>query len=270
MSERSSPVLWEELSWSQIENMIAGGMRTVIWPIGAVEAHGYHLPLLTDALCVDAVAKRVSELTGIPVLPVQTIGVSLGHGRFPGTLSIRPDTLMRIVRDVGDSLYACGVRQLLLLNGHMWNAGTLEAVREELRWDHADLQVKAVSYWMFGDSSEYNDCPEAPQMMHAEFKETAWVLALRPDLVRMEDAVDEEDFHQFWDYRMDQVSSSGVMGRKTTEATAEIGHEIIEITAQALAADLVRARDECIPVPVWKSIPRRDWVAGRQQDGQGS
>lgn len=256
-----APVLWEEMTWNQVEAMIASGMRTVIWPIGATEAHGYHLPLMTDALCVDSVAKRVSALTGIPVLPAQSIGVSYGHGRFPGTLSIRPETLMRIVRDVTESLYACGIRQLLLLNGHMWNAGTLEGVRESLRWDHTDLQVRAVSYWMFGDTSKYTYCPEAPHMMHAEFKETAWVLALRPDLVQLDDVVDEGDFYQFWEYRMDQVSRSGVMGRKVTEATADAGEEIITITANAIAEALNQARDETIPFPNFTSISPQDWRA---------
>lgn len=252
-SARSRAVMWDELTWSEIEQLIASGLQTVMWPIGATEAHGRHLPLLTDTLCVSLVASRVSALTGVPVLPAQPIGVSLGHSRFPGTLSIRPTTLIAMVRDVAESIYTAGIRQLLVLNGHMWNEATLLAAREEIRAQYDDLQIKTVSYWVFGDTSQWNDCPEAPDMLHAEFKETSWVLAERPELVDMSRAVDEEGFYQFWEYRMDQVSRSGVMGNKTTEANAEAGRKMIDITVAAIVEGLQRGLEEPIPIPDWKA-----------------
>jgi creatinine amidohydrolase len=248
---QSEPIIWEELSWSEVRDLVDGGVKSVIWPIGATEAHGYHLPLLTDTLCVDVVAKRVSARLGIPTLPVQPIGVSLGHGKFPGTLSIRPTTLIAMVCDVAESLHAAGIRQILLLNGHMWNEATLMAAREEIRARFDDVQIRAVSYWAFADTSEYDDCPNAPDMLHAEFKETSWVLDLRPELVDMSQAVDEEDFPQFWDYRMDQVSRSGVMGNKTTEANPEAGRDLIERTVDGIVEALARGLEETIPIPDW-------------------
>jgi creatinine amidohydrolase len=249
--DESEPILWEELSWSEVRELVDGGVKSVIWPIGATEGHGYHLPLLTDTLCVNVVAKRVSARLGIPTLPAQPIGVSLGHAKFPGTLSIRPTTLISMVCDVAESLHNAGIRQILLLNGHMWNEATLMAAREEIRARFDDLQIRAVSYWAFADTSEYDDCPNAPDMLHAEFKETSWVLALRPELVDMSQAVDEEDFPQFWDYRMDQVSRSGVMGNKTTEANAEAGRDLIERTVEGIVEALAPGLEETIPIPDW-------------------
>jgi creatinine amidohydrolase len=249
--QESEPLLWEELSWSEVRELVDSGVRSVIWPIGATEAHGYHLPLLTDTLCVDLVARKVSARLGIPVLPAQPIGVSLGHGKFPGTLSIHPTTLISMVCDVAESLHDSGIRQLLVLNGHMWNEATLIAAREEIRARFDDMQIRAVSYWEFADTSEYDDCPHAPDMLHAEFKETSWVLAERPELVDMSQAVDEDDFPQFWDYRMDQVSRSGVMGNRTTESNAEAGRDMIERTVAGIVEELSRGLDETIPIPDW-------------------
>jgi creatinine amidohydrolase len=245
------PILWEELTWPALYQLVEGGMRTVIYPVGATEAHGFHLPLTTDTLCVTEVARRVSALTGIPVLPTQPIGMSQGHGRFPGTLSLSQSTLQAVVHDVADAVYRAGFRQILLLNGHQWNEGVLMGIREELRAEYDDLQVRAVAYWKFGDTDAYADCPEAPEMLHAEFKETCWVLALRPDLVSMDDAVNEHGFHQFWEYRMDQVSWSNVMGSNTTNSNASDGEQMIEITVTALAEALGRAVHEATPIPNW-------------------
>lgn len=247
----SEPILWEELSWPAIYRLVAGGMRTVIYPIGATEAHGFHLPVMTDTLCVTEVAHRVSTLTGIPVLPTQSIGMSQGHSRFPGTLSLTQTTLQAVVRDVADAVYRAGFRQILLLNGHQWNEGVLMSIREELRAEYEDLQVRAVAYWKFGETDVYADCPEAPEMLHGEFKETSWVLALRPELVSMDDAVNEHGFHQFWEYRMDQVSWSNVMGSNTTNSNATDGQKMINITVRSLADGLERGIDEAISIPDW-------------------
>jgi creatinine amidohydrolase len=247
----SKPLLWQELTWPEIHHMVAGGVKTVIYPIGAIEAHGFHLPVVTDTLCVTEVAHRVSAVTGIPVLPTQPIGMSQGHGRFPGTLSLSQSTLAAVVTDVAASVYAAGIRQILLLNGHQWNEGALLSIREELRAKYDDLQLRAAAYWHFGDTEQYADCPEAPDMLHAEFKETSWLLALRPDLVNMDEAVNEHGFEQFWDYRMDQVSWSNVMGSNTTNANSGDGNAMITATVDALAEALGRALHETIPIQRW-------------------
>jgi creatinine amidohydrolase len=88
-------------------------------------------------------------------------------------------------------------------------------------------------------------------MLHGEFKETSWVLALRPELVEMEDAVNEHGYPQFWDYRMDQVSWSNVMGSNTTNSNAADGQTMIDITVHALAEALTHATTEGIPIRHW-------------------
>ncbi|MEZ5429852.1 MAG: creatininase family protein [Verrucomicrobiales bacterium] len=77
----------ERLSWKQIQDLQAGGMRMLL-PTGATEQHGPHLPVNTDSVIAGALAAAASAATGIPVLPVMTYTVSAGHtGKWPGTFS---------------------------------------------------------------------------------------------------------------------------------------------------------------------------------------
>jgi creatinine amidohydrolase len=254
MLPSSGPIKWEELTWKDIETLVQKeGVKTVLWSCGATEQHGFHLPLATDAICSYSVACRVSELTGVPVLPPITIGASESHGKFPGTLYIRPQTLGLIVQDVVEGLYKWGIRQLLLINGHMWNVGGLIAARDNIRSKYPDFLVKSIQYWDYGDTGLFDDCPEAPGFVHAEFGETSLVLASRPELVEMDKALNVEDRWLFWDYRMDQVSLSGVLGRATTEATEEKGKEILEQICQDIAAQLKKGMEEEPPVKEWYS-----------------
>jgi creatinine amidohydrolase len=74
-------------------------MDMVIVPVGACEQHGPHLPLAVDTIDRYEIAKRVSAKTGVPVIPPMMYGCSQSHGKFPGTLSIRPETMIRMLSE---------------------------------------------------------------------------------------------------------------------------------------------------------------------------
>ena len=120
MINKNKAILWEELNWKAIEGLTKS-MKMVIIPIGACEQHAPHLPLAVDTIDCYEIAKRVSARTGVPVIPHITYGCSQSHGDFPGTLSLRPETRMRMICDIVEWLYRSGIRKILLLNGHMWN-----------------------------------------------------------------------------------------------------------------------------------------------------
>ncbi len=114
-------ILWDELSWKDVEE-ITKNIKMVILPIGACEQHGPHLPLGVDTIDCYEIAKRVSAKTGVPVIPPIIYGVSQSHGKFPGTISIRPETMIKMICEICEWLYNnSGIRKILLLNGHMWN-----------------------------------------------------------------------------------------------------------------------------------------------------
>jgi len=233
-------VRWEEQTWPEAHAR-AGKLNAVIIPAGAIEQHGLHLPLAVDTQICEAVALGVSALTGVPVVPPLCYGVSGSHGDFGGTISVRPETMIAFVEDIIDSLYSRGIRQFILLNGHIWNSGSLDVSAEKLRVRHADARVRSLAYVTMYPGPEVNGHVKFGRgLMHANFFETSVMLHLYPELVRMDRATSHLDVDSFWDYRMDQVSETGVWGRDVKESNAAHGKSEFErcvvTTARAIAA----------------------------------
>lgn len=234
------PVRWERLTSRDAADVVSSTPAAII-PVGATEQHGPHMPLGVDSDICHHVALGVSALTGVPVLPVLAFGVSGSHGSFPGTVGVRPETMIALVEDLLDDLHRSGVRDFVLLNGHTWNNGSLDVSAEKLRTRHDDARVRALAYvTMYPGAEIVGHCDHGRGLLHAGFFETAIMLHLRPELVRRERIVSQQDRHSFWDYRLDQTSPSGVWGRRVEAATAEHGaaelRRCIETTAEAVAA----------------------------------
>jgi creatinine amidohydrolase len=243
------PILWEELTWKDIEKLVSS-MKMVIIPVGACEQHGPHLPLCVDTVDCYEIAKRVSAKTRVPVIPPLMYGCSQSHGKFPGTLSIRPETMIRMICDIIEWLYNSGIRKVLLLNGHMWNWGPIYSARENIHYDFPDMQVRVLDWWSTTStisSLSLKDCPTLPSYVHANIGETSCMLAIRPDLVKMEEAGDQDDYKTFFEYRMDQYSTSGIVGRETTKSTKEFGQQILNMVIDNLALMIKDALKEEIP-----------------------
>lgn len=240
--------MWEELTWEDVRDLVDGGMDMAILPVGATEQHGPHLHLGMDTLAADAVARGVSARTGVPVLPALPYGCSLGHTtRWPGTLSLRPETLARSVVDIAEWLVAAGVTRLLLLNGHVTNHAPLRAALETVRHERPGLLLALRSLWEISSrvSVEYH---RDALNFHANRAETAMVLALRPELVRLERAVDEPDrgAEHFFAYTVDRESATGTVGAPS-QATAALGRRILDSCVEDLSAQVVRALHERPP-----------------------
>jgi creatinine amidohydrolase len=249
MHKENKAILWEELSWKDIEKLTTS-MKMVIIPIGACEQHGPHLPLAVDTIDCYEVAKRVSAKTGVPVIPPLMYGCSQSHGDFPGTLSVRPETMIRMICDIVEWLHRSGIRKILLLNGHMWNWGPIYSARENIHYDFPDIQVRVLDWWATTPqitAQSMKDCPVLPSYVHANVGETSCILAVRPDLVNMAAAVNEKDYKTFFEYRMDQYSKSGIVGRETTKSTAEFGEKIFGMVVNNLVSMVQDAVREEFP-----------------------
>ncbi|MDQ3836020.1 MAG: creatininase family protein [Thermoproteota archaeon] len=246
---KGKPILWEELTWKDVDE-ITRTMKMTIIPTAACEQHGPHLPLSVDTIDCYEVAKRVSERTRVPVVPPLTYGCSQSHGNFPGTLSLRPETMTRMICEIAEWLYRSRIRKVLILNGHMWNWGPIYSARENLRYDFPDLQVRVLNWWETTPNTMaklVEDCPVFPSYIHANIAETACVLAVRPDLVDMRKAIDEEDYETFFEYRMDHYSKTGVVGRGATKATPKLGHELFQMVVDRLVPMVEKALAEKNP-----------------------
>lgn len=175
--------------------------RTVaVLPVAATEQHGPHLPLSVDTDLVDGVLAAAGPHLGagwpVYVLPTQAVGLSPEHQRFPGTLTLRPETLIRLWSDIGESVARAGVRKLLIFNSHGGHAGIMDVAGRELR-ARCDLLVYSASWFNLPlldaqgqDLNQRIDAHEHRFGIHAGQVETSMMLALRPDTVRMAQAQD--------------------------------------------------------------------------------
>ncbi len=243
-----------EMSQPEAAAALSGG--TVILVTGSVEQHGGHLPLGTDAFAALTIARRVSERIKAPVLPISPVGVAHYHLPWPGTLTLRPTTLVAILVDVCQGLARAGVERVLVVN---WHEGNSPAVR--LGADEAQQQLPlrvivaeshVITNGLFPDEMEFT---------HAGSMETAAVMAHDPTLVHLDamtsgDPVDEgsrghalfrrrDVYPILEDFR--QVAASGWYGTPTS-VTEQRAREIME----AVADHIVAALDE-----VWEGLGGR-------------
>ena len=231
----SEPVLLGELSWVDVV-ACTGAMPLVLVPVGAVEQHGPHLPLLVDSIVVEALALEVSRRTGVVVAPTVLYSSSQGHSSaFPGTVALAPRTAQSVLEDIGRWLASAGFGKVFLLNGHLGNTGVLwNAVDELVAALSPEVSVAGRSWWDLSPElweDVTSDATDARSEFHANWAETAMMLHLRPDLVRMDRAVDQDEFPWAFAYDMSRKSPSGSVGRRVTRATAEDGRRLFHHAA---------------------------------------
>lgn len=235
----SHPVLLGELSWVDVVSLTER-MPLVLVPIGAVEQHGPHLPLLVDSMVVEALALEVSRRTGVVVAPTVLYSSSQGHSSlFPGTVALRPSTAQSVLEDITRWLASAGFCKVFLLNGHLGNVGPVwSAVDELVAALGPEVSIAGRSWWdLSPDLWELvtSDAPHARSEFHANWAETSMMLHLRPDLVRMDRAVDQDEFPWAFTYDMSRKSASGSVGRGVTRATAEDGRRLFDHASGVVA-----------------------------------
>lgn len=176
-----------ELTWTDAREVLARA-GVVLVPVGALEQHGYHMPLGADTFSATAVADRVAERSGAVVVPAIPYGVSECHMAFAGTVTVSPETLARLLSEVGDSLARHGVRKIMFVNGHGHNGPAIKIAMEELKKRHKVFAV-SVDWWDLGfqlTKELWSTKPEDLPPGHAAEVECSGLLAAHPDLVHME------------------------------------------------------------------------------------
>lgn len=250
MQGTGKPIRWQDLSWEQVAAIRDSGIDLAILPVGATEQHGLHLPLGVDTLSATAVAEGVSARTGFPVLPVLPIGCSLGHSkRWPGTLSLRPETLARVVYEIAEWVESAGFKRLVILNGHVTNWAPLRCALENIRTDFPEVRIALRSIWEITREIGQVYFRDGGTNFHANAAETSLMLHLHPELVDMGKAKDEPDRSAccFFSYTVEKESIHGVCG-DPSRANAQDGAVLLAKCVEEFSAQLIKAQAERTPL----------------------
>jgi creatinine amidohydrolase len=210
--------------------------KTVIVPLGSIEQHGPHLPMHTDIFHAREIARRAADMVPVFVAPPVNFGVCRSTADFPGTIGIRPGTLVTLVIDIVESLYRHGMRRFILYSGHA-GANHMAALldsADELMAAYEDTDFAVITDLDLFDQELFG-LLEAANDSHAGEFETSLVMALAPDLVGKLPPADRPVFprprlvrntRKYW--------KSGVWG-DPTKASGEKGERMVAILARNLA-----------------------------------
>jgi creatinine amidohydrolase len=254
---------WQDLATTDFARLDPA--RTIaLLPAAAIEQHGPHLPLATDALINQAVVaqalQRLPPSASVLVLPALTIGDSLEHTAFPGTLSADLDDLLGLWLAVGRSVARAGVKKLVIFNSHGGQRAHVDLAALRLRVHHGLLVVRAHSS-SFGVPPGLFEAEELAHGLHGGAVETSLVMHLRPDLVRTAKLADfpslgaalarrdgllgaEKPVGIGW--MTHDLNAQGACGNAAA-ASAEKGARLLDHLAGSLAQLL--AEVEAMPVP---------------------
>lgn len=163
----------------------------LVLPLGAVEQHGPHLPFVTDLeiarACAEAVVDRVGDDFDLWLLEPLAFTKSNEHAGTPGTFWLGPETLLRVLDDIGRSMTTTPARKLAFLNGHGGNSSLVNVACRELRLHHG-LETFLLHPNVPPDQGGPSTEEELGFGIHGGVGETSLMLHLRPDLVRMDRA----------------------------------------------------------------------------------
>lgn len=256
---------WSELTTQDFAR-IDKTRAIAVLPLAATEQHGPHLSLSVDTDIVNGVVAaswgplqtlQVNAESPLPVffLPTQSVGLSPEHAAFAGTLTLKPETLIRLWTDIAESVKAAGFNKLVLLNAHGGNVGAMDVVARDLR-ARLGMLVYSVNWYQLpltnvqGEDLNALFSPHEHRFgVHAGDVETSAMLALQPHRVRMELAQNfassaEQRATNFpilgngrsakLAWQMQDYNPAGAAGNAAA-ATAQKGQALIEAAGRSLA-----------------------------------
>ena len=211
--------------------------QIAILPIGAVEAHGPHLPLGTDNFLAERLSERVAKKTGAFVLPTLPYGQVWSLKNFPGSINISNESLINFLFDIGTSLYEQGFKLFVMINGHLGNAVAMKEAARKLYSEYPDLRVLYLFYpGVKQITEEVRDGKSAHSTyFHACEIETSYMLYLAPEYVDMSRAITDiptiPPSADITPTPWEEFTKTAVLG-DAKAATAEKGEKIIEVAIE--------------------------------------
>lgn len=217
---------------------------TLIVPYGTVEAHGTHLPLSTDTIIINEVARRVANEVDVFVAPPVEYGVCTSTGPHPGTIALTPSTLRRITTDIIRDGFSKGLRRFILVSGH--GGGQHVAAMKEA----AERCVGELDGASAAALAIYEILPEEARKIgvtqndsHAGELETSLILYLKPGLVKGRDKEQYPSFPRPVIVKDKLKYWPGAVWGDPEKASKEKGVRLFNVMVESLVA-LVKQIDE--------------------------
>ena len=244
-------VFLEDLTWTEVRDLIRGGATTALLPTGGTEQNGPHMALgkhnAVMRWAAEQIARRLGRTVVAPVMayvPEGAIDPPTGHMRFPGTLTLPPADFQRVVEHAARSLRAAGFRDVVLIGDSGDNQAPLRAAAARLGREWAGSAARAhfaSEYYTAGADPRgpfqtwlrTQGEPPAAIGTHAGLADTSMLLAVDPRMVRSD--------------RLSAASAAAGVAGDPARASAAYGRRGLELRVEAAVAQirgLIEARGD--------------------------
>ncbi len=235
-------------TWQEVEAYLKKSTAIII-PIGSTEQHGPNGLIGTDAICGEAVGRKLGEKTGTLVAPTIAVGMAQHHLAFAGSMTLRPSTLIAVVKDNVESLARHGFTHFYFVNGHGGNvapfsaafseiyaeaslmkASNRPAVRCRLRNWYDSTKVKAISRELYGDQEGSHATPSEVSLTWAVYPEAVRHMKMTPEVAPRGEFTDANDYRRNF--------PDGRIGSNPSLSTIEAGKRLWDAAVSDLTDDL--------------------------------
>lgn len=210
--------------WNELDDI-----DFAILPIGSTEQHGHHLPIFTDSIIANAVAEGIARrFDNSYLLPLIPFSSSFEHAGFPGTVSIKVNTIIAVINDILESLEISGINRCVIVSGHQGNFFLKNYAQEVNRYGPRLLQLPTKKAWEIA-YKKAEISTTISRDMHAGEAETSLLKHIAPETIK-ESAildVDSPDRPLFEVYGIRHYTHTGAIGFPT-RGTPDKGKEILE------------------------------------------
>jgi len=231
-------VFLNEFTAKELKQMFENNeIDSAITVFGSCESHGWHMPLGPDLFVPTEIARQAAlRLDKTIVVPGVPFGTSIHYNQFPMSITLRFDTTIAIAEDIFESLINNGIKHIVILNGHDGNIPALEIAARNVKDRHKDaVLVYIPAWWEITGEKMMEDFEVWNGLGHGGEGETSITMAVRPDLVHLEDAESQvpNDVIRLgrfstiiWDIK--EITKTGATG-DSTKASMEKGKKMLQI-----------------------------------------
>jgi creatinine amidohydrolase len=268
--KRTLNCYWNQNTDATLPVLCKASRRVALLPLASIESHGPHLPLGSDTFCLEHVLQRVTELEVAAILPTLQYSYVAEARMLPGAIHVRSDLLADLVENICDEAARNGFSKLVLVHGHGGNATLHQGFMRRMLEREKDYLVYSVPVFA-GQGESIFALMTSKEKGHACEFETSLNLAACPQWVNLKSLQDNRHFPTFpgpaigaTQIPVDWVSAHPqmVVGYPAL-GTAEKGHQVAEIWAQALATAIRQIKDDRVGPRVWREYQRRCKKGGR-------